>query len=464
MSDNSYLRIGDIVFTWRYHVPTFLTFVFKEEDLFIKREDIVPDADEDETIEVDPDELYLEEAGFRTTVGAAKTVLDEYGYTLEFFADIYESFRTQLQETVQEVLDDEIGGEANEAGENLSEEEVQRRVRAHLSGSPDTAMEDLRAFTAFLREAIEKDLQMEPFLEDVVYDRAPGEEPLRVPARRHLRYRATDLADFETLQMLVIRRASRVPANVLRPLMLFNEGYVFMFPEVVSILYTRLLLDAMPDDAVVELDVQQVVETEAEVRSLHSDLAYELLHKVDVYERVFRALSAREEDVQDRYARTQVRNALANLERAIGAQAKGEALESLMAAAFSIRPQLQVVERTYSTGDEEIDLIVKNNVSRPFWQSLGSPLIFVECKNWTAPVGAPEVRNFEVKLQNHTPMTRVGILVAPGGFTREAINAVKRSGRDPYSIALATHEDLEQLAYGAETVLDWLERVLWKPH
>ena len=96
-----------------------------------------------------------------------------------------------------------------------------------------------------------------------------------------------------------------------------------------------------------------------------------------------------------------------------------------MAALFSISPQLQVVQRTYSTGDEEIDLIVKNNVSRPFWQSLASPLIFVECKNWIARVGAPEVRNFEGKLQNHTPMTRVGMLVAPGGFTSEAVAAIQ---------------------------------------
>ena len=249
--------------------------------------------------------------------------------------------------------------------------------------------------------------------------------------------------------MLVIGRAARVPASVLRPLTLFDEGFVMMYPEVVSLLYIRLVLDAMPDDAVVELDVQQIVETEADVRSMHSDLAYELLQKVDVYERVFRALSTREADVQDRYARTQVRNALANLGRAPDAQAKGEALESLMAAVFSINPQLQVVERTYSTGDEEIDLIVRNNVARPFWQSLGSPLIFVECKNWTAPVGAPEIRNFEVKVQNHTPMTRVGILVAPGGFTGKALDAIKRSG--------------QQLANGAETVLDWLERLLWKP-
>jgi restriction endonuclease Mrr len=145
------------------------------------------------------------------------------------------------------------------------------------------------------------------------------------------------------------------------------------------------------------------------------------------------------------------------------AQAKGEALEQLMSAVFSIKPQLQVVQRTYSTGDEEIDLVVKNNVSRPFWQGLASPLIFVECKNWLARVGAPEVRNFEGKLQNHTPMTRVGILVAPGGFTSEAVNAIKRASRDPHMIALVTREDLDQLAHGATSVLDWLEQLLCKP-
>ncbi len=332
-----------------------------------------------------------------------------------------------------------------------------------MSALPNTAIGDLEAFTAFLREAIETDLKLEPFTEDLVYDQGPGQPPRRVPVAQHPRFRRRDLADFETLHMLTLDRADRVPASVLRPMMLFDEGYIFGYPEVVSLLYTRLVLDAMPEDALVELDVHQVVETEAEIRSMHMDLAYELLQKVDVYERVFRALSAREEDVQDRYARTQVRNALADLGAATGPQAKGEALEALMAAAFSIKPHLQVVQRRYSTGDEEIDLIVKNNVDRPFWTGLGSPLLFVECKNWTAPVGAPEIRNFEGKLANHTSMARIGILVAPGGFTGEAVNAIKRSSRDAYTIALADHEDLDALAHGAATVLEWLERLLCKP-
>lgn len=461
MGSWSELTIGEIVFRWKYHVPTFLTFVFSQDDVFIEREHVLEELDEDDNpVELDPDDLCIEKGGYRTTVASAKAVLDGYGYTVAFFAEIYQSFRPGLDTQVRDWLSDEVG---RHAGLGVGEE-LNARIDAHLSASPSTALEDLQSFTAFLRQAIETDLEMEPFLEDLVYDQGPDQPPRRVPVAEHVRrYGRTDLADFETLQELVLNRAERVPGNVLRPMVLFDEAYVSDYPEVVSLLYTRLVLDAMPDDAVVELDVAQVVETEAEIRVLHMDLAYQLLQKVDVYQRVFRALSQREEDVQDRYARTQVRNALTDLGVATGAQAKGEALEGLMGAAFSIKPHLQVVQRRYSTGDEEIDLVVKNNVGRPFWTGLGSPLLFVECKNWTARVGAPEIRNFEGKLANHAPLARIGILVAPGGFTTEAVSAVKRSSREARTIALVDHEDLEALAHGAQTVLEWLEEQLCEP-
>lgn len=461
MSDNSYLKIGEIVFKWRYQVPTFITFLFSEDDIFIKREELEPAPEDEEPVEIDPDELNLQEACFRTTVAAAKSVLDGYGYTLDFFAGIYDSFRPDLQEAVRDLLDDQLGARAECV---LTEAQLRSEIQARLTAPPDTALGDLKAFTSFLREAIARDYdEMEPFVDEVVRDRGPGHEPWRESARSYVRFRWDKLADFESLQMLAIDRADRMPASILRPLALFDEGYMSLFPEVVSLVYVRLLLDATADDAAVELDVKQVVETERDVRSMHSDLAHELLLKVDVYERVFRALSEREEDVQDRYARTQVRNALEDLGRATDAQSKGEALESLMASAFSIKPQLQVVERNYSTGDEEIDLIVKNNVARPFWHGLNSPLLLVECKNWTDPVGAPEIRNFEIKLQNHAPMTRIGLLVAPGGFTGPVDDAIKRSSRDPYAMVLATGADLERLAHGGETVLDWLEGLLSRP-
>ncbi len=468
MSDWSRLTIGEVIFSWRYEVPSFLTFVFQEDDLFIRREKVPPEPGEEDR-EYDPDELMIEEAGFRTTVAKARAVLDKYGYTRAFFAEVYASFHDSLNEAAREILADDLGVLDPEAPLG----EIEDKVRDHLSTSPDTPLADLDAFTGFLRTGIAADFKVEPFTENVQLAIrgeiavAPSMKsvplPTQIAAQKYIRYRRSLLAEFESLQSLLIQRAHQVPANVLRPFILFDEGYLAAFPEVISLLYTRLVLDATSDDAMVELDVHEVVETEAQLRSLHGDLAYELLHKVEVYERVFRALSSREEDVQDRYARSQVRNGLVGLDASEDPQGKGEALESLMAAAFSLRPQLEVVESRYSTGDEEIDLIVKNNVARPFWQGLSSPLIFAECKNWTDPVGASEVRNFEVKLQNHAPLVKVGLLIAPGNFTKEARSAIKRGSRDPYTLALVERADLEQLAQGAESVLDWLERLLCRP-
>jgi hypothetical protein len=207
MGSYSQLTIGEIVFAWKYHVPTFLTLVFSPDDLFIEREEPVVDPDDDDPVEVDPDELYIEKGGYRTTVARAKAVLDEYGYTVPFFAEIYQSFRDDLNEQARDLLDDEIGGRE---GPDPDEVKLKAQVNAHLSAGSNTAIGDLEAFTAFLREAIETDLKMEPFLEDLVYDRGPGTPPRRIPVSRHLRYRSSDLADFDTLHMLILdTRASR---------------------------------------------------------------------------------------------------------------------------------------------------------------------------------------------------------------------------------------------------------------
>jgi hypothetical protein len=110
MGSWSELTIGEIVFPWKYHVPTFLTFVFSEDDLFIEREQVVIDPeDEEERVEVHPDERYIEKGGYRTTVGRAKAVLNEYGYTVPFFAGIYGSFRVELDAQVRDRLADELG-------------------------------------------------------------------------------------------------------------------------------------------------------------------------------------------------------------------------------------------------------------------------------------------------------------------------------------------------------------------
>jgi hypothetical protein len=430
------LTIGDIALSWKYQIPTFLTFLFTENELVIEHCHRQPDSDDDEDEMCD---AWRETAGYRTSVAAAKSVLDGHGYTVEFLAGIYDTFRPDLHEWVRTTAREDY----NWDDQCENDEEVEKRIEEYLAASVGSALDDLKAFTAFLREAIAKDLQMEPFL-----DREGTK---------------AELADFESLQTLLLGTICRLPAAVLRTAALFDEGYMLDYPEVVGLIYVRLMLDATPDEAIVELNLHDIVDDEDEVRSMHTDLASELLKKLDVYQRMFRVLSSRETDVRDLYARTQIRNALAELDGPVSGKSKGDVLEDLMRAAFSIKPDLQVVQSNYLTGDEEIDLIVKNNVARPFWQNLGSSLIFVECKNWSTTVGAGEVRNFEVKLQNHAPLVRIGVLVAPNGFTREAASATKRASRGSYILTLVDRTALERLAQEGNSVIDWLEDLLCRP-
>ena len=88
--------------------------------------------------------------------------------------------------------------------------------------------------------------------------------------------------------------------------------------------------------------------------------------------------------------------------------------------------------------NEEIDLLLKNSLDRPFWNAFGSPLFFVECKNWKAAVGAKEVRDFETKIRNHAKLAKLNFFIALNGFTSEAEEHIKRLGREEYHIVLLT--------------------------
>ena len=451
----SYLTIGRVRFGWKYEIPTFLSFLFEDSDLYTEPYPECGDCSEGRDGALDPEDgiSWSSHLGYRTTVSAAKQALDSYGYTVAFFAGIYESFQAELRDDLRWLLEETF---TDDAPEERTPDDVQRLVAERTAASPDSALGDLLAFTGFLRELIRTDLQIAPFMEEVRPGRSGPPQAVSVAGK----YSAQHLAHYTEFDELIKRHAAELPANILRTAGLFDEFRHASHSEVVSLIYTRLMLDASPDDAMVELEMSDIIETEPELRSLRADLQRDLALKVEVYDRVFRVLSAQEEHVQDRYARARVRTALSELAEAQTSQVKGEVLESLMAAIFSVKPHLEVVERNFRTGDEEINVVLKNNVARPFWTSLGSPLLFVECKNWTRPVGASEIRNFEVKLDNHSSRAKIGILVAPGGFTREAAEAMKRASREPYTMVFVDGSDLRALADGEAPVLDWLEGLL----
>jgi Restriction endonuclease len=82
----------------------------------------------------------------------------------------------------------------------------------------------------------------------------------------------------------------------------------------------------------------------------------------------------------------------------------------------------------------------------------------VECKNWSNPVDAKEIKLFELKMLNHKRRVNLGIFVAANGFTNTVDDSLRRaSARGECQIVLLTLEDVIAYVESTRDLLNWLE-------
>ncbi|MFY0581512.1 response regulator [Cystobacter fuscus] len=65
---------------------------------------------------------------------------------------------------------------------------------------------------------------------------------------------------------------------------------------------------------------------------------------------------------------------------------KGALLEDLMALLFKSIPGFERTQTNRKSLDEQIDIVIPNESTAPFWQQTHSQYILGECKNWSKPV------------------------------------------------------------------------------
>ena len=130
---------------------------------------------------------------------------------------------------------------------------------------------------------------------------------------------------------------------------------------------------------------------------------------------------------------------------------KGKALEELVADLFTTLDGLHIVGRNPRLAAEELDLVIKNDLTTGFWRIAGSPLI-VECKNWSGKVGAREISVLVDKLQALSPDARAAILVALNGITgdsySDAMLKIREARQRGRYVLVLERKDLEQAAAG----------------
>jgi hypothetical protein len=442
MGSYSELYIGKLYLSWKNQIPSFLTFLFEKNDLYSKRS---------------RKHGCYDALGYRTTARRSLLELEKYGYSLEFIAEIYDHFYEGVYWTYSEEAKDRI---AENSDRKLSEAVIEKKFSEHIRQFSSVArVNELRDFIIFLRALMVTDFTRPPFdkpyrirLDDGKTYLVNVEEYLSHTTLGTRRY-----VDFEALQSYVRERVLDFPPWIFTSCGVFGQGYFYEYPEIVSIMFAHCALEAVDPESEVRLELSGVIDDRQEALDLHQESAYGLLDKVDLYNRVFKCLSDKEERIRDAYVKTECRNLLGECERSKGAHKKGLVLERLVEVLFTSNNHFDLVSKRVSTGDEEIDIVVKNNIDRPFWMAFNSPLIFVECKNWRKPVGAKEIRDFEMKMRNHAKLSKVGFIVCMSGFTRVAVQELKRAGRDDFHIVLLEQGDLRHFVESSQSFYEWLE-------
>lgn len=138
-------------------------------------------------------------------------------------------------------------------------------------------------------------------------------------------------------------------------------------------------------------------------------------------------------------------------------KARGDVLETLVDALLRTEePELSVLQKNFRTSEEEIDVVLTNGLTHPFWTAQSSAYMFVECKNWSSPVGVKELRVFESKMRDRGAVCKIGIFVAMGGFAETALERLKVPQRDLGAIFAVTGHDLRELVIKKTRLTEWL--------
>jgi hypothetical protein len=142
---------------------------------------------------------------------------------------------------------------------------------------------------------------------------------------------------------------------------------------------------------------------------------------------------------------------LADVDAAVTPAIKGDSFEALCAYLFTNLSGVSIEARDAVMASEEIDIVLWNaqteEVLRPFDNT-----ILIECKNWSAPVGAPAFDSFISKVRRRTLKT--GIFIAANGVSGDflngnggngAIDIIKSALGEGIRVIIINRADLESI-------------------
>jgi hypothetical protein len=440
MGFDTYLQVdGETVLMWRKHASALPRVLFQFEDLEIGPS---PPDDSDED---DP----LLGVSFRTSVGAARRNLEQSGLGWKAAVAAYAEVRFDGYSSGFAM----VRGLNEGSGRAQRVEEAEKRLAAFESLSAEVDLVNLADL--MVAEWQDENCAEVTVLGDLTYDGDLSRGPshvLAVAQRAEERKIDEPYAAARAVESLAL--LDRTAPMLAWPLIVcvFLNG----LPEAAEIEFV-LTEDASQTDA--NDNPQSAREYAA---AYWSDSSEYLATEARTLERLFAVLAGSGASAGREFWFARAADLLGRVEalrtaKGITNRARGDALESLVDAVVRTEePELQVLEKNLRNKEEEIDLLLTNGLKDPFWASLNSPLILVECKNWSKKVGVPELRVFETKMRDRNALCRVGFFVSLSGFTSAFTSRLRTAQSDIGVIFPIDGTDLAGMVATKKRLTDWL--------
>lgn len=436
--DTSLVVDGDILLMWRKHASALPRLLFRPGQDVVE----LPVAPRDEDVR-SPEGAFV---GFRATAGEVLATLDESG--LGWAASVAAYGETRFTGFSAGM----IMGEA--MSQDLDQAAVERSLAEFEGLSPEHDLAALGAVLAAQLAAPPADGVA--LFGEIMYD-GPLESVSKTVREVYEQAVSMDGVD----GFAAVRAAESWAA-------LYADAPLLAWPMLLCVLFHHLPPEAevvldLTDDAFELTPIESADDAQGYLGGYWAWTTQSLASSARVLGRLFSALASFDAKLAPEFwfARAAGLNArmkaLALQETGVTTKERGDALEALVEALLRTEePHLQPVERNYRTREEEIDVLVTNGLTDPWWAAHGSPLILIECKNKKAKASVPDLRTFESKVKDRGALCKIGIFVSVSGFAATTLQRLKTFQAEGGIIFAVSGSDLDELIATKTKLSDWL--------
>jgi len=128
---------------------------------------------------------------------------------------------------------------------------------------------------------------------------------------------------------------------------------------------------------------------------------------------------------------------------------KGSKFEQFVSILFAQMGFIHITKRVRDKSLNEIDLIVRNEISDIFFQKF-SPYILIECKNTEEKVDKNNFIQFLHKVENTNGLSNLGVLITSNALTRNTYIEAVRTSKTATKIVFLSNIEINKLIYSKD--------------